>query len=305
MTSSTPTTETDYLSLGKQGRSEGWLYFLGILLGCIFYFVGGIVIYLLAICIAAGGWPEFDPKTSHVLNVDPIAEYIALNLSISPFLVSVLVWVKLVHKRSLITLVSPVGKIRWKRIGVGFVIWFLLGIVSVGIDYPFHPEAYSFTFEPMEFFSRLPLVLLMTPIQTTTEELFFRGWLLQGMALATRNIWVLSIINGLLFLVPHLLNPEMLNDPILVGAMYVGIGILLSYVTIRSNGLEYALGIHAANNLFALFVRLDEGVLPVPSILRVSEMLPGLDLVTFTVSAVIFSSIVGKLTEKESKSSHE
>ena len=57
----------------------------------------------------------------------------------------------------------------------------------------------------------LPFVLaalLLTPLQCAAEELVFRGYVLQGLGRLLRNPLVLVVLSGLLFAIPHLLNPE-------------------------------------------------------------------------------------------------
>lgn len=277
--------------MAEEGRSQGWLYALGITGGGIFYFVVGIIFYLVSVILLIKGWPEFD-DLGHLKNVDPIIEYISLNLSIMPLLIAVLFGVKVLHNRPVLSLVSPQKKIRWSRIAFGFLLWLGLGLTAFGIDYLIRPKTYEWTFEASSYFLYLPLVLIMTPLQTTAEELYFRGWILQATAKISENIWFLSILNGALFFLPHMWNPEMASNPYLVGLLYFGIGAFLSVITVKTKGLEYALGIHAANNLMALIVSLDGGVLTVPSLFKYKEMIPVADLVAFTASALIAGFLI-------------
>ena len=79
------------------------------------------------------------------------------------------------------------------------------------------------------FLPFLFLALILIPIQTSAEELFFRGYVLQGIGLHWKNIWVLSTISGLLFGLPHLLNPEASVNYPLLGFYYFAFGFSLAY----------------------------------------------------------------------------
>jgi len=87
-----------------------------------------------------------------------------------------------------------------------------------------YPGRYVWTLNLTRFLPFLFLALFFIPIQTSAEELFFRGYLLQEIGLRSRNIWVLSCISGLLFGLPHLLNPEATVNFPLLGFYYFAFG---------------------------------------------------------------------------------
>jgi membrane protease YdiL (CAAX protease family) len=62
--------------------------------------------------------------------------------------------------------------------------------------------------EPKRFCFSCPSSWLLTSIQASAEELLFRGYLLQGTGLVTRRTVLLTVVNGVLFAVLHLSNPE-------------------------------------------------------------------------------------------------
>ena len=126
-----------------------------------------------------------------------------------------------------------------------------------------NPEAYRFEPQWETFLPFLIVGLVLLPMQTTAEELFFRGWIIQWAAGGWSNIWWLSTLSGVLFSLPHLLNPEATGD--LLGAFvgYFTVGFALGWVTVRDRSLEIAIGAHMSNNLFAgLVVGYEGGALP-------------------------------------------
>lgn len=81
---------------------------------------------------------------------------------------------------------------------------------------------------------------------------------MQGLGTATKNRWFPLLFTSLLFGFMHILNPEVekLGYGILI--FYIGTGLFLGIITLMDEGLELALGFHAANNLFgALLVTAD------------------------------------------------
>lgn len=164
-------------------------------------------------------------------------------------------------------LFSTLQPFRWWRVGLGFWVW--LGLMAA----PIIPgllagsAAYEYSFDPVTFWPYFFVAIVLLPIQTTSEELFFRGWIIQWAAKRSGNIFWLSILSGALFSIPHLLNPEAAGD--VVGAFfgYFSIGFALAWVSVRDRSLEVAIGAHLSNNLFAaLIVGYEGGALPAEAV---------------------------------------
>jgi uncharacterized protein len=190
------------------------------------------------------------------------------------FLVAgIFITVRFIHGRSFRTLITPRPAIGWGRLFQGFVIWFVLSAVGSGVEAFLYPGRYDWTFRPAEFAAFLPLALILIPIQTSAEEFLFRAYLLQGVGLRVRNRWLLMGISGIVFMLPHLLNPEASVNYLLLSVYYFAMGAFLAYATLRDGRLELALGIHAANNLFSsLVANYKITVLPTPSLFTVNVL---------------------------------
>jgi membrane protease YdiL (CAAX protease family) len=136
-----------------------------------------------------------------------------------------------------------------------------------------YPGRYVLTLDLHRTIPFVFLALVLVPIQTSAEELFFRGYILQGVGLRLRNIWILSAISGFVFMVPHFLNPEASVNYGLMGFYYFFIGAVMAYISLRDGRLELALGLHAANNLFAaLIANYTVTVMPTPSLFTVNTL---------------------------------
>ncbi|MGX1825119.1 CPBP family intramembrane glutamic endopeptidase, partial [Heyndrickxia sporothermodurans] len=116
-------------------------------------------------------------------------------------------------------------------------------------------DYYMQDFQFSNFLLLILISLILTPVQTTAEELLFRGFLLQFFAKFTKSPIVLSLIIGGIFGILHFSNPEMENGAFWIGVDYIVTGVILTYVTIKTNSLEATIGAHAANNVFiSLFI---------------------------------------------------
>src|SRR5260221_3800 len=78
----------------------------------------------------------------------------------------------------------------------------------------------------------------------------------------------------------------------LVMGFYFAFGVALALFTLRDNGLELALGIHAANNLFtALFANFKGSAVESPSIFTASGFTPWYSLVSTLIGLVVIYAL--------------
>jgi membrane protease YdiL (CAAX protease family) len=166
---------------------------------------------------------------------------------------------------------------------------FALGVASTLVGALIEPGRFHLTFHAWRWVLTLPLIAAITGLQTTTEELLFRGYLLLALGLLTQRTWLMVAINTVLFGVPHLLNPELSAGSALLAANYFLFGAFFALLTLRDNRLELAIGAHAANNLFAtLVVNHENSSLPTQAIWQAGEYNPGFSLVSSLVAALLF-----------------
>ena len=283
-----------YLNLGRLGHHSAWRYLLGLLLILFFWFVIGSIVFVAVPIVFAlvvqGSSFELKPGTISPAGLDRMVDYVAQNLSFVCFLVGILLAVAVVHGRSPRTLITPYRRVDWQRFWQGFALWFVLLALGSVAEALLHPGRYVFVLELPRFLWVALLVLLLTPIQTSTEELFFRGYLLQGFGLLNRNPLLLTFVTAAIFTLPHLGNPEISagDQPALIAASYFITGALFALVTLRDDGLELALGIHASNNLFsALVANYTVSVLETDSIFLIREI----DAIFNDVSQLIISAV--------------
>ena len=284
--------EKSFLDQVYRGQTEWYRYFFGIILILFFWLVlGSLFVVVPLLWVMLDGDPEtaVDLQTGMITGVNPMINYVALNLSFGMMIVGVFVAVRFVHGRPFRSIITPAKTFEWRRMWQGFGLWLLLVALASLVEYLIHPEIYTVVFNARRFLPFALVVLLLTPMQTTAEELLFRGYLLQATGHVGRNFVVLSLVNGILFMVPHLGNPELAASAILLPLFYLSIGAFFAYLTLRDNSAALAIGAHAANNLYsALFANYTGSALQTESIFLVTELDAVYALASFWVMAVIF-----------------
>jgi phytanoyl-CoA hydroxylase len=186
----------------------------------------------------------------------------------------------------MLSLITPYARFDWRRASEGACVWLAFAALCSVVEAVMYPGRYRFTFNPQVFFIYSALALLLTPLQTATEELLFRGYVMQGLSLLLKRPWALIVISAALFALPHAANPEVALAPWLVLPQYFIIGVLLAVVTLKDGRLELAIGIHAANNLFTgIVANIEPSVINTEAIFT-SEFDPAFALVALTVASI-------------------
>jgi len=116
------------------------------------------------------------------------------------------------------------------------------------VDYIVRPKGFHWSAN-QQTVSLVLAALFGLTIQTFTEEFVFRGYLTQGLLLATKRPIVTAVISGIIFGLLHIPNggPEWANATVF--------GVITALIAIRTGGIAFTFGMHLINNLFgAIFV---------------------------------------------------
>lgn len=303
-----------FIQLAFQGKNQWWRYLLGSLLTLFcFQIVGGIVSIglLIAYVLSDGNSTtamldanSVGPAGLPVEGVAPLTLYVFLNLAFPFFLLGIYLAIKFFHGRSFRSLITPAKQVSWKRVLQGFVVFFGLKVIEIFVSYLLAPEDFTLNFQPQTFGLFVGLVFLFTPLQTATEELFCRGYLLQGIG-SKLGPWMGILLPSLLFTLMHLLNPEVQTQENWQGVTslvlyYFMVGAFLGWLTVKDKTLELALGVHAANNMATfLLVTSPNSVIPSPAIFSVSELKADFSLLFITAIFLwLFSVIVFRVMKQ-------
>ncbi len=190
-------------------------------------------------------------KSMQSLGIDSNLLYALMLFTFVTTILGLLAGMKWAHKRPFGSLINQSGAVRWERFWYSFVVWFGITAAMEVVNYALHPADYSWVFQPVPFLITLAISLVLLPLQTSCEELIFRGWLMQGIGSLRVKRWVSLAISSFLFGSMHFANPEVTHYGVaLMAIYYIGFGLLLGLITILDDGLDLALGLHFANNLY-------------------------------------------------------
>jgi len=204
---------------------------------------------------------------------DMVIYFIIIFFSFGASAIFLLVFLEFLHKRSIMSLVNAVDKydvfgrtkgwierIRWNKFFKGFLTWSIFLIIIESVTFIFYPEDFLFNWDLGSFFFLFILFLIAIPIQVTFEELFFRGYLNQGLSYKIKNPITVITISSIIFGFGHLYQG---NDiPSVMFAFYSAfmVGLIWSIITLLDNGIEWSTGAHLANNFFAFVILGEESM---------------------------------------------
>ena len=273
----------------KNKKPNLWLY-----LPFPLFFIGLMIWnYIASIGIDTN---EIIQQTINMIGINGTFLFIIAPLSIA--CLCLLFWIKFVQNQSIRIATTSRKKIDWKRILFSFSIWAMISVLMTGIAYYVSPESFVWNFKLDKFLVFLVIAVITIPLQTSFEEYLFRGHIMQGLGLFTNSRLIPLIVTSVMFGLMHIANPEVGKIGHIIMVYYIGTGFFLGIITLMDEGLELALGFHAANNLIgALLVTADWTAFQTHSILKdVSEPTAGFDvlfpvLVIFPILLSIFAKV--------------
>jgi membrane protease YdiL (CAAX protease family) len=270
-----------FIEQAFKGATESWKYILGIITVFIgWQFVGSLPL-IVGIVIKSAGTGTFPTDIGAMVKLLGANLFLVL-LIISFFigLLSLLFWNKYIHGLTIKDITTTRKKIDFGRVVFGFFLVLILNILVFALDYSSAPESYQWNFNPVNFLILALITIPLLPIQTSFEEYFLRGYMMQGIGIMAKNRWVPLFFTSILFGLMHLFNPEVDKLGYVVMVYYISTGFLLGIMTLMDEGLELALGYHAGNNILtALLVTSDWTALQTDSIFKdISEPDVGLEV---------------------------
>jgi hypothetical protein len=296
--SGTEVKDTTYVEAARWGKYRGWRYVLGLVVILFAWLVVGTGAGVL-VAIALSGQPDYSV-------LGPFGKFLFVMAGFAFFLVGVLIAVTLIHRRHPRTLVTAREKISWRRVGQGFVAWFVpVCLIGVLGQYLFYPDTFSFNSDLAAFARFVPIALVFTAIQTTTEELFYRGYIVQGASMISTNRVFLALTSAVVFTLPHLLNPEVsAGGWLTVFSNYFLVpGLLWTVVSLIDGTTELAIGVHFANNIvgFLLF-NIAGSAVTTPALFTVSEFHATYVALSVLVAIPVFLAIAYKVFKRDKAS---
>ncbi|MBT8221439.1 MAG: CPBP family intramembrane metalloprotease [Bacteroidia bacterium] len=283
-----------FLQKTKNGRNDLHLYIFTIIAVVFGYIIGQIPFTIALFKVGQDNGMETSEILEYASDNDLAAIGMNLNLQLALLLLTFasaffVLWlcIRKLHRKSIVDVSTGRLKWDWNRIKFGFAVWFGLLLLGEIVGYVMDPDNYEWQFELQHFIPLVLITVILLPIQTTFEEVFTRGYLLQGFSMIFKNRWVPLLLTALFFGALHMANPEVSEyGTSIMFFNYAGTGFLLAAIALMDDGLEIPIGMHAANNIFgSLFVTFDDSALLTNAIFSLKEI----NIESTTIATVVFS----------------
>ncbi|ALU74484.1 CPBP family intramembrane glutamic endopeptidase [Tenacibaculum finnmarkense] len=247
----------NFIEQAYKGRNN-WLYYFAAITLILFgwQLIGTLPLALVAI-LHSKNLGEFSNAANESFMTLGIDKNLFLFLMILMFAIGLFflfVAIKFIHKRAFKTVVTSRENIDWSRFWFGFVTFGIIAVSVTLLGIFLSPENYTWNFKPVPFFTLVAVSFLFLPLQTSFEELLFRGYFMQGLGTWFKNRWMPLIITSVAFGLLHGANPEVEKLGYISMVFYIGTGFFFGITTLMDEGTELVLGVHAINNIVAAFL---------------------------------------------------
>ncbi len=156
------------------------------------------------------------------------------------------------------SLVSPSRPFRWDVVAKVFAVSLLLLVGANLLTILLSSSEVRFTGVGTEHVIWLVPMLFVLVIQTTGEDVFFKGWLLHRVGAISGLVWLAPLLVTVVFVSIHVGNPDF-DDLWLNAPLFVGSELAIMYLVVRTGGMEAAFVLHFTNNLILLLLFAEEG----------------------------------------------
>lgn len=250
-----------YVDAARNGNNALWRIALSVaIIAAIWAVASFAFVYAAAVFILVrdGIWPGsfggvFDLIGFADLTSDRIWPFVML-LSIAPLWFAVWLAVKVVHRRSLRGLFGVERRLYWPDFARSALVTLFVGLLIAPVALFIDPTIVRGSASLSNWLAMAPLLLISLFLQTSAEEVVFRGYLHQALAarFTTPLIWL-----GLptaLFTLMHWQGQA--STAMNLASLFVILGFSLSmtWLLVASGNLAAAMGAHFANNIGAVML---------------------------------------------------
>jgi hypothetical protein len=285
------------------GKNNLWRYIVMLAIVFIATNIFGALPFLIVFAIKSLSNPAIISKPTetpfdiNALGIDP---NISLAMLIFPFIAGLVAFtlvIKPLHNRTLKNVINGTGNIRWNRFFISAFVWFLLSAVYLLVFTRLNPENFLLNNTSNSLIILAFVSILFIPFQAGLEEILFRGYFMQGFASVCRNRWFPLVMSSLFFGLLHSFNPEVKALGFLtMMPQYILFGLIFGLITIFDDGIEAAMGAHAANNIFLCILLTNKSAsLQTPALYEQLIIYPWTDLIALLLIGLLFIFILSRV----------
>jgi membrane protease YdiL (CAAX protease family) len=286
-----------FLNNASEGKNNWWRYLLTVIVSLVGgSLLAGIILGMLLAVVSiffAGEVSNIYPFIQSTIS-NPIFLVVLVGISYTISVFLFYICLRFVHHKKFLSVINTVSRLRWKLLLKGLVLWALILFILSLPSLIFNQGGYEITYNSKSFLILLIICLLAFPIQASFEEILFRGYLMQGFSLVSKKPWVPLVLTSLIFGSVHVLNGTNLYMDLSIVASTFIIGMMLGIIALGDNGIETAMGVHIANNLYvALFFNSTDSGLPgLPSMVTTQASEPFSGLPFLILAAILMIAIL-------------
>jgi membrane protease YdiL (CAAX protease family) len=290
-----------HLESAFKGKNSFWRYLVmfGVVLLAI-NTIGSIPLFIAYVAKVSTNpeiISEIGANPSNIISFLGYDLNIGLFIMLFPYMIGLITFfllVKPINNRTFKQTINGTSSIRWNRFFVSAFIWILISAAYLFIYKGIDPLNFTLNNTSFTLIILIGISVLFIPLQTAFEEILFRGYLMQGFAVLLRNRWFPLIMTSLLFGLMHGWNPEVKEFGFFtMMPQYILYGLLFGITTILDDGIEIALGAHAAQNVFvSIMITNSSSVLQTPALYEQKNIYPWIEFGALVVSALLFFIIM-------------
>jgi membrane protease YdiL (CAAX protease family) len=293
----------NHLESSFTGKNNLWRYavmFITVFL--VSNSIGAIPLFVAAIFKSLSDPGMLSGLAAHPnqLSLLGLSSNIILAMMLFPFiagLVAFIMLVKPLNGRRLRIIINGTSRIRWNHFFISALIWLILSFAYLFFYLKAEPENFTLSNTSISLIGLSIVSLVFIPFQAAFEEVLFRGYLMQGFSVLVRNRWFPLIMTSVLFGFMHALNPEVKEYGfITMMPQYIVFGLIFGIATIFDDGIETAMGAHAANNIFlCIMVTNQSSALQTEALYTQLKVYPWTEFAGLLVSGVLFIFILSRI----------
>jgi len=297
-----------HLESSFNGKNNFWRYLVMMLL--IFAAtntIGSLPLTIVSLVKSSGNQQTLSEISSDLnsLTTMGISQNMILSLVLFAFVVGLVTYflmVKPMHDRTFLQTITGAKEIRWSRALIAGAVWIVLMAAYLFIYLGVDPENFSINNSSSSLIVLALIAIALIPFQAAFEEVIFRGYLMQGFTLLVPNRLFPVISTSVLFALMHSLNPEVKEYGFFaVMPQYLTFGLIFGIITILDDGIEAALGAHAANNIFlCIMVTQESSALQTQALYQQHNYHPWIELAGLVVSGIVLILILKRIFRWES-----
>lgn len=239
-------TDLKFTSNSKLGKNKWWLFLCSTILVIAFFLLGSIISGFLGIYLNDGIKPDSFSEYFHSYPNVFISQ-IGTYLGFISGMIGLIIAVRYIHRRKFLTLITVKNNLKFNNVIKGAVVYFILEIIVVVIYSYVNDNPLNYQLNINEFLPVFFVSIFFVSIQICSEEFFHRGFLFQNFTFYFKYPFIALLLTSFFFAYAHVQDLEYLP-------LFFLIGLFLGLITIVSNSLELAIGIHFAHNIFSLII---------------------------------------------------